>query len=456
MATAPLTVACGTCHTKFHVAGALVRGKVVKFRCKRCRGPIEVDGMGVPLEDATASITTRTTIPPPPPPTAEPLMFFGLSSRPSLVDTSQAMRLSMSDGWEGSLPPATEEPPRAPTVVLTDRVLRPPPANLIVPGARSRAPADDSYHGASSTMPRPRMFDVDGSGPSSATVPSARSAPPPLPAFDPRSLKATVPLPDRTGLPSWLATARPMPEATPRNSPTAPPTVIHESASPRQYRGGWLDTTAWAGQHQRLVTAVAVAAVMLGIAIVTWRHPRGSAQAGQSASTEMRNGDAHSHEDEAKPVAPMPSLSPDLGAAAPSDNPPPKAALRSGRGKGRAGRAARAADTAADGDLTGNAASAAAAMADVMRERELDPAAARAALDDAARDAAGCKSDETSAHFARFAVTFAPSGRVSSVELEGGPLANTTVGACMIEAFRLAQVPAFSGAPVMVHKSLSF
>src|SRR5262249_29701717 len=96
------------------------------------------------------------------------------------------------------------------------------------------------------------------------------------------------------------------------------------------------------------------------------------------------------------------------------------------------------------------------AMADVLKERELDPGAARAALDDAAREAAGCRTDDTSAHFARFAVTFAPTGRVSAVDIEGGPLSGTSVGSCMIDAFKAAPVPAFSGAAVPGHKTASF
>src|SRR6185436_19260686 len=40
----PLKVACPSCGANFHIPTHLVRGKVVNFRCKKCRGTIPVDG----------------------------------------------------------------------------------------------------------------------------------------------------------------------------------------------------------------------------------------------------------------------------------------------------------------------------------------------------------------------------------------------------------------------------
>jgi len=111
---------------------------------------------------------------------------------------------------------------------------------------------------------------------------------------------------------------------------------------------------------------------------------------------------------------------------------------------------------ATDSSALASADSAAQAMADVMRERDFDSATAKTALQEAGREAAACRSDDTAAHFARFAITFAPTGKVSSAEIEGGPLLGTNVGSCMLDAFRAAQVPTFSGAPVTVHKNLAF
>jgi hypothetical protein len=52
-------------------------------------------------------------------------------------------------------------------------------------------------------------------------------------------------------------------------------------------------------------------------------------------------------------------------------------------------------------------------------------------------------------------VTFAPSGNVTSAQVEGPPFAGTPVGGCIASAFRGAKVPPFSGAPVTVSKSFS-
>ena len=52
-------------------------------------------------------------------------------------------------------------------------------------------------------------------------------------------------------------------------------------------------------------------------------------------------------------------------------------------------------------------------------------------------------------------VTFAPSGNVTSAQVEGPPFAGTPVGGCIASAFRSAKVPPFSGPPVSVSKSFN-
>jgi hypothetical protein len=51
-------------------------------------------------------------------------------------------------------------------------------------------------------------------------------------------------------------------------------------------------------------------------------------------------------------------------------------------------------------------------------------------------------------------ITFETSGKVSSVVVDGGPYPGTTAGACIAAAFRKVRVPAFTGAPVRVGKSV--
>ena len=89
MSTAPLKVVCNSCSTKFHVADHLIRGKVVKFRCRKCQAPIDVDGTDLPeaLAPQVAVATEADVV------TAEAPVALRVSEAP--------MRLSMSDGLEG-------------------------------------------------------------------------------------------------------------------------------------------------------------------------------------------------------------------------------------------------------------------------------------------------------------------------------------------------------------------
>jgi hypothetical protein len=82
-----------------------------------------------------------------------------------------------------------------------------------------------------------------------------------------------------------------------------------------------------------------------------------------------------------------------------------------------------------------------------------DRVAAIAALDTAAGRAQACKPADTLGA-TRVAVTFAPSGKVTTAVVEGAPFAGTRVGGCIAATMREAKVPPFSGSAVTVHRSL--
>jgi len=118
---------------------------------------------------------------------------------------------------------------------------------------------------------------------------------------------------------------------------------------------------------------------------------------------------------------------------------------------------AAAAAEAPPPEPAGPAAEVASAMAAVSDEHEFNKAAARSVLEDAADRAASCRNVDTPAGAARVAVTFAPSGKVTSAVIESGPFAGTAAGGCVASKFRNLQVPPFtSDAPVTVHKTISF
>jgi hypothetical protein len=85
-----------------------------------------------------------------------------------------------------------------------------------------------------------------------------------------------------------------------------------------------------------------------------------------------------------------------------------------------------------------------------------DTALAARAINEAAQRAAACRSTNDPQGVAMVMLKYAPSGRVTTSVIEGGPFAGTTVGGCIALAFRGARVPPFAGDPVTVRKSVSY
>jgi hypothetical protein len=86
---------------------------------------------------------------------------------------------------------------------------------------------------------------------------------------------------------------------------------------------------------------------------------------------------------------------------------------------------------------------------------EIDRQAAAAALGGAAAMAAACRTDGSEGTVpVTVAVTFAPSGRVTTANIVGGAFAGTSTGSCIAQAFRSARVPPFGGGPVTVQKTV--
>ncbi len=86
---------------------------------------------------------------------------------------------------------------------------------------------------------------------------------------------------------------------------------------------------------------------------------------------------------------------------------------------------------------------------------EFDKASANAALSGAMGQAAACKKEGDPSGKAQVSVTFAPSGRVTSANINGPPFAGTATGGCIAKAFRSASVPPFSGDPMTVTKTVN-
>jgi hypothetical protein len=82
-----------------------------------------------------------------------------------------------------------------------------------------------------------------------------------------------------------------------------------------------------------------------------------------------------------------------------------------------------------------------------------DRRAAFVALDAAGQRAQACKPANT-VGATRVAVTFAPTGKVTTAVVEGPPFAGTRVGGCIAAMLREAAISPFSGGAVTVHKAL--
>lgn len=87
-------------------------------------------------------------------------------------------------------------------------------------------------------------------------------------------------------------------------------------------------------------------------------------------------------------------------------------------------------------------------------DKPFDRAAANSALSSIAASAASCKKPDGPTGSGKVAVTFAPSGNVTTANIEGS-FAGTSVGSCVAARFRAAKVPPFSGSPVTVRKTFT-
>jgi len=94
------------------------------------------------------------------------------------------------------------------------------------------------------------------------------------------------------------------------------------------------------------------------------------------------------------------------------------------------------------------------APAPAAPDTEFDRDAARNALTSAASQASACRKEGDPSGTANLTITFAPSGRVTSAQIQGPPFSGTATGGCIASTMRRASVPAFSGDYVTVSKTI--
>jgi hypothetical protein len=69
-------------------------------------------------------------------------------------------------------------------------------------------------------------------------------------------------------------------------------------------------------------------------------------------------------------------------------------------------------------------------------------------------EASSCRLPDQPSGKAQVTMTFAPSGRVTQVIVNGSPYAGTQAGSCIARAFRGISIPPYAGEPVTVTKSV--
>jgi predicted Zn finger-like uncharacterized protein len=435
----PRTVVCSSCSAKFHVPDELIRGKLVKFRCRKCGEAIDVDGRrsaqaAVATAPATVEMTpvdtpatfSQRTLPPTRPPTTLSSSSPGLHPWPepprtrSTAPTAHSPSAApppeeSSTGFETIRDPSNRGPKIAAVVALLvaaglsgvglamrstpgtsagilvhNMALVAPPSDppdpvSVVP-ARAAGAAQESDPSQSSRTPT-RVTDlpiaVDGVDP--AATSTAPAAPKPSESLL-EKLEKKAPQAAHEEPPAGPMGGAANNEAPAVVAPPAPaqPAAVAHPAVPDELPA----------EPPPSPPAVAPAAVV--------NAPRANA-----------------------PNAPA------AVANAPAPNPP----------------AAQPANPAPAGPP---------AAARAANKGDFNTQAAREALEDAADRAAKCKTIDSPSGTARIAVTFAPSGQATNAVIESGPFVGTAAGTCVASKFRTVRVPAFSGEPVQVHKSIPF
>ena len=429
MTEQPKTVVCASCNAKFHVPDDLIRGKLVKFRCRKCGEAIDVDGrrsarppaapVPPPVVEVTAVDTPATfsqrTLPPPRPPVALTRSAPNLHPwpEPPRSRNNTAPPTAISD----SSPPPPEESAvradhvrdpsnRAPKIAAIISLLI--AAGLSGFGLAMRSPSPSGPGNASATEPIHEDRGASAADPN----PASRALAGENKTDELRRVAARTPTrvtdlpPAVDGIPgAGAAAARPS-EAVPEKLDTRE--AVNPAAPPAP-------TGAAPSAAEATAAAAGGAELMPGTAGAI--EPSGAVHSPSTVTAAPAAVAANAPVPPAAPAA-QPAAAP---AATPAPGPAAAAPLPAARAKG-----------------------------------DFNTHAAREAMEDAAGRAGKCRNIDSPSGTARVAVTFAPNGHVTNAVIESGPFVGTAAGSCVASKFRAAKVPPFSGDSVTVRKSVPF
>jgi predicted RNA-binding Zn-ribbon protein involved in translation (DUF1610 family) len=449
MSQQPKTVVCTSCDAKFHVPDDLIRGKLVKFRCRKCGSAIDVDGRA----------RGRTGAEPPFRQSEPPFRH----AEPAVVDTPAAFSQQAEPGarppigWTKSSPnhplPWLEPPPVRSTVPPPMSISESVPPEATLPDLEMVRDPSNRWPKIAAVAALLIAAGLSGVGlairnpaPTSIASHESKVADP----VDPQPAAHARAAAQRRGVDPSLLTRAPtavtdLPLATDgvdrahTGAAAAPPAA----AVPK------LAETAAAKLETPPTEMAAPAATLavLGEAPAAAAVPAPAATA--NVGSAVARGELAAAQVDEKP-----------GAASQEG---PTAGATPGNPMGAANVAAATAPTAlAPGAAVQPAANPPAVAppssppAMARSKSDFNTQAAREALEDAAARASRCKTIDTPSGTARVAVTFAANGQATNAVIESGPFVGTSAGTCVAAKFRAARVPPFSGDSVLVRKSVPF
>ena len=455
-----MKVSCGDCSASFVAPDDKIRGRLVKYRCRKCGATIVADGTtlepeeiavapaadageltslpppprasgesvthvraapkitekaSVPLDPPTIPLDQHMLVPPEPPSVPLPLLDekqagARTAAKKPVGDTSAAFSLGPSEQGSAARRKPKSLPPPAPT---EDPIVLPPLPPVDEPPAQiSSGMVDLQILSADVEEAPPSSGRVDFS----SLVDASPSTAAPAGDFDwGGSLDAPAPAP------LWET---PAPEPEPAKKKKAEKVEPLLSVSPVAAKpadasqGGDKKAPGWVWAAGALAVA-AVVYFMFG------RTPAADSPAASPArvvepqkTAEPTKTEPTKTAEPAKTADPVPTASP------PSDEPKKDEPKK---------------DEPKPVDVGA----------------EFSKEAARAALGSAAAAAASCGQEDGPRGSGTVRVTFSSSGRATQALIQGPPFAGTSTGSCIAAKFRGISVPPFSGDPVTVTKTVT-
>ncbi len=508
-----MKVSCGECSASFVAPDDKIRGRLVKYRCRKCGATIVADGTTLEPEELEADEGELTSLPPPPRPSGESITKVRAASPlPARVEVPQEPP-TIPLGPELLVP---KEPPSIPLPLLDEKPAAPRPAPRATPkkpgGDTSAAFSLGPSEGASARRkpkappPPPPTEDpivlpplpVDeppaptSSGASELLVASAdiEDAPPSSGRVDFSALVDAAPSTQAPATFDWGGTLdasfdapapaplweTPAPEKPAPEKP-APAKIepllsvspvaakpAHASGAEEKKAPGWV----WAAGA---LCAAGVAYLLFGRASAPEPAPSPARAVAPAKTSEapppepVKTADpaptptAHDEPKKDEPAVKEEPKKEEPKQADPLVKDEPRRPEPVAKEEPKKDEPKQSDPVAKDEPRKPDAVAKEEPKKDepkpAVASAEFDKGAARAALGAAAAASAGCAQPDGPRGTGTVRVTFSTSGRATQALIQGPPFAGTPTGSCIASKFRGLSISPFTGDAVSVTKSVT-